>query len=90
MAPESVLSLGPIETLQTARQLVERARSVAAMSSSVVVDCSALEQADASAMQVLLALRNATGARGGTIRVLNVPAELAWRFDFAGLPYTTA
>lgn len=55
-----------------------------------MVDCSALEQADASALQVLLALRNAAGARGGTIRVMNVPAELAWRFDFAGLPYTTA
>ncbi len=90
MAPESVLTLGSIETLQTARHLLERARAVAAASSSVVVDCSALEQADASARQVLLALRHATGTRGGTIRVMNVPAELAWRFDFAGLPYTTA
>lgn len=90
MAPESVLTLGSIENLQTARQLLDRARAVAAISNSVVVDCSALEQADASAMQVLLALRNATGTRGGAIRVMNVPAELAWRFDFAGLPYTTA
>ena len=90
MASDSVLTLRSVETLQTARQLLDRARSVAAASSSVVVECSALEQADASAMQVLLALRNATGAKGGTIRVQNVPAELAWRFDFAGLPYTTA
>lgn len=90
MAAETVLTLGSNETLQTARQLVERARAAFAASSAVVVDCSALEQADASAMQVLLSLRNATGTRGGTIRVQNVPAELAWRFDFAGLPYTTA
>ena len=51
---------------------------------------SAHEGAFPTSDQELLALRNATGARGGTIRVMNVPAELAWRFDFAGLPYTTA
>jgi len=90
VAPETVLTLGPIETLETVRQLVERARAVAAISTAVVVDCGALEQADESALQVLLALRNATGARGGMIRVVNVPADLSWRFDFAGLPYPSS
>jgi anti-anti-sigma regulatory factor len=90
MATETVLTLGSIENLQTARQLAERARAVAATSGPIVVDCEALTQADASALQVLLALRNATNARGVMFCVRNVPADLAWRFDIAGLPYTTA
>ncbi|MGQ0646678.1 MAG: STAS domain-containing protein [Gemmatimonadaceae bacterium] len=90
MANESVLALGPTETLRTARALLDRVREAAAHSASVVIDCAELEQADTAGLQVVLALRNALAARGGALRVINVPADLAWRFDYTGLVHTTA
>ena len=89
MANESVLPLGPVETLNTAGALLERARNMVG-ATTVTVDCHALEQADSAGLQVLLALRSSLSARGGVLRVINVPPDLAWRFDFAGLVYTTA
>lgn len=89
MAIENVLTLHASETLKSSRALLERARRVASSGSVVVVDCAALVEADCAGLQVLLALRNALGARGGVMQVINVPDKLAWRFDFVGLVYST-
>jgi anti-anti-sigma regulatory factor len=76
--------------MRTARSLLDRARVLAAQSSTVTVDCAELVQCDTAGLQVLLALRNALGARGGMLRVINVPTELAWRFDYAGLVHSAS
>jgi ABC-type transporter Mla MlaB component len=88
-SPEQSLTLGPAATLGTAPDLVIRARELAAQANSVSVDCAELRQCDVAGLQVLLALRNGLTARGGTLRIVNVPGELAWCFDYAGLLYTT-
>lgn len=90
MSQEPVLVFGPTVTLRTARELLERARALAAQATVVVVDCAGLAECDTAGLQVLLALRNALGSRGGMMSVINVPADLTWRFDYAGLVHTPA
>ncbi|MBL8961614.1 MAG: STAS domain-containing protein [Gemmatimonadetes bacterium] len=87
---EEILPFGPVATLRTSRELLDRARAVGTTAASVVVDCGELRQCDAAGLQVLLALRSALAARGGLFRIVNVPADLRWRFDYTGLPYTAA
>ena len=87
---EEILPFGPVATLRTARELLDRARGIGSTAASVVVDCLELRQCDAAGLQVLLALRAALTARGGLFRIVNVPADLRWRFDYVGLPYAAA
>lgn len=85
MRHEHRLTLEPVTTLRTVQPFLARARAAGAQATSVVVDCAELSQCDTAGLQVILALRNALVARGGALRVVNVPPALAWRFAYAGL-----
>jgi anti-anti-sigma factor len=82
---EHLLALEPVTTIRTVQPFLARVRAVAAQATSVVVDCAELTHCDTAGLQVVLALRNALAARGGTLRVVNVPPPLEWRFAYAGL-----
>jgi anti-anti-sigma regulatory factor len=88
--PEEVLPIGSDATLRAARELLASAQGVGSNAASVVVDCVELQRCDAAGLQVLLALRAALTARGALFRIVNVPADLRWRFDYVGLSYTAA
>lgn len=87
---EESLTFGPIATLRTARELAGRMREVGSTAAAVMVDCKELRQCDAAALQVLLALRATLAARGALFRIVNVPEDLRWRFDYVGLSYAAA
>lgn len=49
------------------------------------LDCRQLERCDVAGLQVLIALRTTLAARGQALKIVNVPADLRWRFVLVGL-----
>jgi anti-anti-sigma regulatory factor len=83
--PVLIIPLGVSATALEARVLVERARAAAAMGRDVVVDCTGTERCDATALQILLALRAELNASGNALRIIEVADSLRWRFQAVGL-----
>lgn len=78
------MMLPPAATVREAPDLLAFVREH--LDDAAVVDCALLERCDAAGLQVLIALRDAVNTSEHSIRFTNVPAELQWRFAFAGLP----
>src|SRR5947199_10179111 len=52
-----IIPLGIAATAREAPELVNRARAAAALGTDVIIDCTGTERCDATALQILLALR---------------------------------
>lgn len=71
-------------TVEHARVLHERAAEVRLAGGDVAVDCADVERLDASALQVLLALRAALEVAGRGLVLEHVPAALDGMLRLAG------
>src|SRR5260363_410108 len=71
-----MLTTGPALTQSNARAALKMGL-VHIATGADRVDCAPLAHFDSAALAVLLAWRRATRARGMTLRLLNVPAQLA-------------
>src|SRR5689334_12596633 len=79
------LQLAGTLTVRLVGELHGAARALAASGRDVIVRCEAVEHADASVLQVLVALARALGAGGRRLTVVGAPAELIGWARLAGL-----
>lgn len=82
---DCVLILHGTFRLDGVRQLYEAAIRSAAISSSLIVDCSEAEQLDGCALQVLLALKREVEGAGGSLRLRGAGEPVRKHFRWAGL-----
>jgi anti-anti-sigma regulatory factor len=73
---ENVLRLEGSVDVSRAQRLLETAREREKASGDVMVECAAVERLDASAVQILLALKRSLEASGRTLRMQNVPDRI--------------
>jgi len=69
----NVLRIEGVADITRAARLLETARERAAAPGDVVVDCSAVERLDASAVQVLLALKKKLAESGRSMTIQAIP-----------------
>jgi len=85
-APDSVaIELRGTLDVFLAQRFAEAALHCVESGLCTTLDCSALERMDASALQIVLALRNALRAKAQVLRVANVPANVAAYLELAGV-----
>jgi anti-anti-sigma regulatory factor len=84
-----IIPLGSSATAREASGLLDRARVAIAVGTDVVVNCRGTERCDATALQVLLALRADLTAIGRRLHIVETPLPLRWRFECVGLDIET-
>lgn len=82
---ECVLALRGALQLEVVGRLHEAALEIAQMPGSVIVDCAQVAHLDASAVQVLLALKLALEGGGGSLRLRGVQKQMESYLTWAGL-----
>lgn len=82
---ECVLALRGAFQLEVVGRLREAALEIAQKPVSVIVDCAEATHLDASAAQVLVALKRALEDAGGSLRLRGVPEQMERYLNWAGL-----
>jgi anti-anti-sigma factor len=73
----NILRLEGIVDVRQARRVLESAKTSLASSGEVIVDCGAVERLDASAVQILLALKRSLEASDRTLRLDGAPERVS-------------
>ncbi|KAA0125443.1 STAS domain-containing protein [Methylobacterium sp. P1-11] len=88
MSEVSVLTLGPDCTIRTVRSLLDTLSAALAGTMRLTLDCAAVERADVTFVQIVLAADKTAQSRAAGIALVNVPpaVESAFRRAAIALP----
>lgn len=90
MSEAPALTLAPDCTIRTVRSLQDTLAAALAGAAHLTLDCAAVERADITFVQIVLAADKAARRRGAGVALVNVPPAVASAFRRAAIALPSA